>query len=109
MVLALLAPPLLWGDVGRTEGVSMPPLPQLLWKKKQKPPRCRQGALRHFLATLPVIGRDWAPDLNRTYPQGVSIDSLGSFTLLAGQQARETAALHAFLECAASATVLYVM
>src|SRR5712691_101049 len=109
MVLALLAPPLLWGDVGRTEGVSTPPLLQLLWKKKQQPPWRRHGALWRFLATLPAIRCDRAPDLNRAHPQGVNRDPLGSSTLLAGQQARETAALRAFFERAASATVLYVM
>ena len=78
-------------------------------KKKQKPPRCRQGVLQCFLAMLLAIGRNWVPDLNCTHPQGVNRDSLGSFTLLAGQQARETAVLRAFFERAASATVLYVM
>src|SRR5712691_3862995 len=109
MVLALLAPPSLWGDVGRTEGVSTPPLPQLLWKKRQQPPRRRHGVLRRFLATLPAIGHDQAPDLNCAHPQGVNRDPLGSSTLLAGQQARETAVLRAFFEHAASATVLNVM
>ena len=77
-------------------------------KKKHKPPQCHQGVLRRFLAMLPVIGHNQVPNLNCAHPQGVNRDSLGSFTLLAGQQAGETVVLHAFFECTVSTAVLYV-
>jgi hypothetical protein len=109
VVLALHAPPSLWGGVRRTEGVLTPPLPLRLCKKMQKPRRRRQAARRCFLATLPAIERIFAPDFDGVHPQGVSVDSLGSFKSLGGLKVGETPVLRAFFERAASTIVLYVM
>ena len=68
-----------------------------------------QAALQCLLATLPVIGCDRAPDLNRTHPQGVHRDSLGSLKLVAELKVGDTPVLRAFFERTASIIVLYVI
>jgi hypothetical protein len=89
-------------------GINAPSAVKTL-QKKQNPHQRRQAALQCFLATLPAIGRVFAPDLNRAYSQGVYWDSLENFNSLGALQARETPALRAFFERAASANILYVL
>ena len=108
-VLALQSSPSLWGSLERTEGVPTPPLHQKLCMKPPRPWQHCQAALRRLLATLPVIGCDWAPDLNRTHPQGVHRDSLGSLKLVAELKVGDTPVLRTFFERTASIIVLYVI
>jgi hypothetical protein len=95
--------------LGRTKTTPTPPLPWDFNEKKQKCCWHRQNALQRFLATSVMIGHITAPDFNGVHPQGVQSDSLGSFKLLADMKAGETLVLHAFFECAASTTVLYIL
>ncbi len=60
-----------WGCVERIEGVPAPPLQQKLCQKNPKLCQRCQEVLRRFLATLPLIRRVFAPDLDRAHPQGV--------------------------------------
>jgi hypothetical protein len=75
------------------EGVSVPPLPSIIWKKTPKPRRRRQAALRRFLVTSAMIGCKYAPDLDGPHPQGVQWDSLSSFKLIGEVQRVETPVL----------------
>lgn len=65
---------------------SLQPLSQLLWSSKCS--QRMQGRRRRWrcrawhLAKLPVNGRNYAPDLNYVYLQGVFRDSLESFKCL---------------------------
>ena len=109
VVLALPDPQSQWGDVEQIEGVIPPPLRFFICQKMAKPRRRRQAALRRFLTTLLVIGCNFAPDLNHAYPQGVPLDSLGSFSSIGGGELGDTLALRAFFERAVSAIILYVL
>jgi hypothetical protein len=59
-------------------GVNAPSAVDVCKKTKKMRARC-QVALRRFLATLPAIGRDRAPDHPRAHLQGVHTDSLAGF------------------------------
>jgi hypothetical protein len=75
----------------RTNTTPNPPAPQKSGTKTQKRRRRHQNALRRFLATLAMIGRDYAPDFDGANPQGVQWDSLGSFKTLGAQEVLEHA------------------
>ena len=109
VVLALCHPPPLWGGLEWAGAVPATPLPSILYQKTCKPCWCRQAVLRRFLATLPAIGCNQAPNYPRAHPQGVHRDSLGSFKLSSGLKAGDTLVLRTFFEHASLATVLYVI
>ena len=108
-VLVLPDPQSFWGDVERTEGAIAPPPIFFFCQKMEKPRRRRQEALRRFLTTLPAIRCNFAPDPNHAYPQGVPLDSLGSFSFIGGGEPGDTPVLLAFFERAALAIILYVL
>ena len=78
-------------------------------KKTPKPRRCRRNALRRFLATLAMIGRNYAPDLDSAHPQGVQWDTLERFMAVGVGELVDTPMLRAFFARAASAIILYVL
>jgi hypothetical protein len=83
--LAFQGPPATGEHLGRTKATPNPPTLQKTGGEMQKRRRRRQNALRRFLATLAMIGRNYAPDFSGANPQGVQWDSLESFRAVASR------------------------
>ena len=90
------------------ERINTTPNPPTLQKTGTKTRKCRRRrhkALRRFLAMSATIGRKYAPDFDGAHPQGVPLDSLGSFRAVGCWEMVDTPALRAFFARAASAII----